>query len=150
MSLFIQISIVIIAIAFVILMYSLVQTLKILKDALNEIRLTIGQLRTDVSQITVDVKEAIHNTNAMTLDVREKLSSLDVVFETVNDIGQTIHTFTRAAKESAVGLVTPKKDSDKDSIRNESSNHAIKSGVGSAIIDGVVSSLRIWNKIKKK
>ncbi|MFX3634377.1 MAG: DUF948 domain-containing protein [Candidatus Pristimantibacillus sp.] len=149
MDLFIQISVVIIALAFVVLMYSIVQTMKVLKAAIDEIRLTVGQLRTDVSQITVDVKEAIHNTNAMTLDVRSKLSSLDVLFTTVNDIGQTIHTFTGAAKQSAASLVTSIKKDNRREVKQESSHKAAESGMASAIIDGVISSLRIWRKIKK-
>lgn len=149
MDLFIQVSVVIIALAFVILMYSIIQTMKVLKAAIDEIRLTVGQLRSDVSQITVDVKEAIHNTNAMTLDARAKLSSLDVLFTTVNDIGQTIHSFTGAAKQTAASLVTTIKKDNSRTAKDESCKKAADSGMASAIIDGVISSLRIWRKIKK-
>lgn len=140
MDMLIQISIAVIAVAFVILLYSLVQTLKILRAGLDEMRLTISQLRTDVMQITVDVKEAVHNTNAMTLDVRTKLNSLDVLFTSVNDIGHTIHTFTGAAKESAASVVSSIKSSGKP-VRDNS--------IISTILDGVISTIRIWNKLKK-
>lgn len=141
MDMLIQISIAVIAFAFVILLYSLVQTLKILRAGLDEMRLTISQLRTDVTQIAVDVKEAVHNTNAMTLDVRTKLNSLDVLFTSVNDIGHAIHTFTGAAKESASSLVS--------SIKSGSGKPARENGIINTIYDGIVSSIRIWNKIKK-
>lgn len=141
MDMLIQVSIAVIAFAFVILLYSLVQTLKILRAGLDEMRLTISQLRTDVTQIAVDVKEAVHNTNAMTLDVRTKLNSLDVLFTSVNDIGHAIHTFTGAAKESASSLVS--------SIKSGSGKPARENGIINTIYDGIVSSIRIWNKIKK-
>lgn len=141
MDTLIQISVAVIAVAFVILLYSLVQTLKILRAGLDEMRLTISQLRTDVTQIAVDVKEAVHNTNAMTLDIRTKLNSLDVLFTSVNDIGHTIHTFTGAAKESAASLVSSIKSGSGKPVRNN--------GIFHTIYDGVISSIRIWNKIKK-
>ncbi|WP_042162661.1 DUF948 domain-containing protein [Paenibacillus gorillae] len=153
MDLFIQICVAVIAVAFIILMYSVIQTMKVLKATLDEVRMTVGQLRTDVSQITVDVKEMIHNTNAMTLDVRGKLSALDVVFTTVNDIGQALHSFTGVVKQSAASVVSSIKAEDRPAApavlessrdRQDSSHH-----IASAVIDGVSSSLRIWNKIKK-
>lgn len=147
MDLFIQIGIAIIAIAFLILMYAIVQTLKVLKSALEEIRLTIGQLRTDVSQISVDMKEAIHHTNAMTLDVRKKLGSLDVIFASVNDIGQVLHSFTSAAKESVASIASSIKRDDRSEITDK--NDSNSNGISSIVIDGVISSLRILKKIKK-
>lgn len=141
MDLVMQISVAIIAIAFLVLLYSLIQTLKVLQGALDEMRKTVGSLRTEVTQISVDVKEAIHNTNAMTLDVRTKLSSLDVLFASVNDIGHALHSFTGAAKESAASVVA--------SIKREGNKPAEEPRLISAIYNGAISTIRIWNKVKK-
>ncbi|MFF2090228.1 DUF948 domain-containing protein [Paenibacillus sp. NPDC058174] len=150
MDLFIQICVAVIAVAFIILMYSVIQTMKVLKATLDELRLTVGQLRTDVSQITVDVKEMIHNTNAMTLDVRGKLSALDVVFTTVNDIGQALHSFTGVIKQSAASVVSSIKADDRPAaLESGRERQDTSHSLASAVIDGVSSSLRIWNKIKK-
>lgn len=136
-----QITIAVIAIAFLILLYSLIQTLKILRAALEEMRQTIGQLRTEVTQISVDVKAAVHNTNAMTLDLRTKLSPLDVLFTSVNDIGHAIHSFTGAARETAASLAASIKSANKKPVEEP--------GMLSMIYDGVISMIRIWNKVKK-
>jgi len=144
MDTFIQVSIGVIAVAFVILMYSVIQTMKVLKGALDEMRLAINQVRTDVSHISVEMKEAIHHTNAMTLDVRTKLRSLDVVFTAVNDIGQTIQSVTGPVKEVAASLLPAREK------RNAARSKSIdKSLIAGAIADGIISSMRIWKKIKK-
>jgi len=141
MDLLMQISIAVIAIAFLVLLYSLIQTLKVLRGTLDEMKQTIGSLRTEVTQISVEVKEAIHNTNAMTLDVRTKLSSLDVLFASVNDLGHALRSFTGAAKESAASVVA--------SIKGESKKPAGEPSLISTIYDGAISTIRIWNKVKK-
>jgi len=143
MDLLIQGGIIVIAIAFIILLYSIIQTMKVLKAAIEEMRLMIGQVRTDVSHISDDMKEAIHNTNAMTLDVRKKLSSLDILFTTVNEIGQTLHAFTGVAKDSAAEVATTMQNTT-GSKPQKKSNH-----ITSAIIDGVISTLRIVKKVKR-
>ncbi|TCN01195.1 uncharacterized protein YoxC [Paenibacillus sp. BK033] len=151
MDIFIQIIIAVITVAFVILMFFLIQTIKALTATLNEVRNTVGELRTDVSMISGDVKEMIHNTSEMTMDVRTKLRSLDVVFATVHDIGQTLHSFTGVMKETAAGLVTSiKSKSQREIIDSESARPSSGSGkVTAAIADGIISSLRIWRKLKQ-
>lgn len=141
MDIVIQISVAVIAVAFLVLLYSLVQTLKTLRGTLEETKETIGQLRTEVIQISVDVKEAIHNTNEMTRDVRTKLRSLDVLFTSVNDIGHAIHSFTGVARESAASLVS--------SIKRESNKPPKEPGMLSSIYDGIISTIRFYNKVKK-
>ena len=149
MDLFIQIGIIIITIAFMILMYSIVQTLKVLKAAIEELRLMIGQVRTDVSHISEDVKEAIHNTNKMTLDIRKKLSSLNILFATVNDIGQAVHSFTGIAKASAVNLATTLKKDQRQTEQSDPNTSKRSDGISTAIIDTIITSLRIWKRVKR-
>ncbi len=141
MELFIQIGIVIIAIGFIILMYSIVQTMKVLKAAIEEMQLMIGQVRVDVSHISDDIKKAIHNTNEMTMDIRTKLNSLDSVFGAADDIGRTVQVFTGIAKESAAQLAVTVEE-------QQNPNHQNEQKLTSAIIDGVMSTLRIWKKVK--
>jgi uncharacterized protein YoxC len=148
MDLYIQISIIVITVAIVILMYFLIQTMKVLKAALEEVRLTVGELRSDVSQISVDVKEMIHNTNEMTLDVRTKLRSLDILFATVNDVGQAVHSFTTVMKESAASLVTTIKGKEQHEVYDSNPVHSQKTKTISAVTDGIMSSIRIWRKLK--
>ncbi|WP_171056412.1 DUF948 domain-containing protein [Paenibacillus sinopodophylli] len=141
MDMVMQISIAVIAIAFLVLLYSLIQTLKVLRGALDEMRQTVGSLRAEVTQISVEVKEAIQNTNAMTLDVRTKLSSLDILFASVNDLGHALHSFTGAAKESAASVVA--------TIKGHERKQTDEPRILSSIYDGVISTIRVWNKVKK-
>ncbi|MCM3626923.1 DUF948 domain-containing protein [Paenibacillus glycanilyticus] len=149
MDLFIQIIIAVITVAFVILMFFLIQTIKALTATLDEVRSTVGELRTDVSQISGDVKEMIHHTNEMTLDVRTKLRSLDVVFATVHDIGQTLHSFTGAMKETAVSLVDNMKSKHKE-VQDSGTVRPRSGHITSAITDGIISSVRIWKKLRQQ
>ncbi|MFD0716030.1 DUF948 domain-containing protein [Paenibacillus sp. GCM10027626] len=150
MDLFIQAGMIVIAIAVFILMYAIWQTMKVLRAAIEEMRLMIGQVRTDISTISEDMKEAIHNTNAMTMDIRKKLNSLNVVFTVVNDIGQAVHAFTDAAKHSAKQLAASMEQKHRQSAHSED-DQAVKpkDGISVAIIDAVISSLRIWKKINR-
>ncbi|GLX66492.1 DUF948 domain-containing protein [Paenibacillus glycanilyticus] len=155
MDLFIQIIIAVITVAFVILMFFLIQTIKALTATLDEVRSTVGELKNDVSQISGDVKEMIHHTNEMTLDVRTKLRSLDVVFATIHDIGQTLHSFTGVMKETAVGIVHNMKDKakTKPEVYDEQANQANRKSSGNvtnALADGILSSVRIWRKLKQQ
>lgn len=142
MDIVIQISVAVIAIAFLVLLYSLVKTLKTVRGTLEETRQTIGQLRTEVSQISVDVKQAIHNTNAMTQDVRTKLSSLNVLFASVNDIGHAIQSFTGVARESAASIASTIKRESSIPVKEPSSKL-------SSIYNTILSTAVFWNKIKK-
>ena len=149
MDIFIQIIIAVITVAFVILMFFLIQTIKALTSTLNEVRNTVGELRTDVSEISGDVKEMIHNTTEMTLDVRTKLRSLDVVFATVHDIGQTLHSFTGVMKETAAGLVATVKNKAQREVYDSGTARPSNGKITSAITDGIISSLRIWRQLKQ-
>jgi|GEM_PF-1350115 len=150
MDIFIQVSIGIIAIAFVILIFSIIQTINVLKSTLEELRLSIGQLRVDVSQITVDMKEAIHHTNAMTLDVRTKLNSLDTVFAAANDMGTAMRSITAPVKEAAAGLLPSNNKKRLRAVKAKREKpEADTNRIASAVIDGLLSSIRIWNKMRR-
>ncbi|NOU91564.1 DUF948 domain-containing protein [Paenibacillus sp. LMG 31460] len=102
----VQISAIIAAVAFVFLVFYLIQTLKSLKNSLDEITLTMGQMKDEVTQISSEVQDVILNTNEMAIDVRVKLSKLNHLFSSVNDVGQVIHELTSSVKQSAASLIS--------------------------------------------
>ena len=102
----VQISAIIAAVAFVFLVFYLIQTLKSLKNSLDEITLTMGQMKDEVTQISSEVQDVILNTNEMAIDVRVKLSKLNHLFSSVNDVGQVIHELTSSVKQSATSLIS--------------------------------------------
>lgn len=150
MELVTQISVAIIAIAFVCAVYFIVQTLKVLKSTLEELRSTIGKVTTDVTQVTDEVRLIIHQTNAVTMDVREKLDTLDGLFQTVGDLGDAAHTLTSAAKQTAASIAAANQSEQLTAVSKESRAKGGKSDhkVMMAIVDGIASSLRIWKKLK--
>ena len=149
MDLLMQIGILVIAIAFIILMYSIIQTMKVLKSAIEEMRLTIGEVRSDVSRISDDMKETIQHTNEMAIDIKHKLSSLNIVFTAVNDIGQAVQTFTSIAKTSAAQLAAAIERKPAPTKRSSEPNIDKQQPVSNMVIDGIISGLQLWKKMKR-
>ncbi|TXK74799.1 DUF948 domain-containing protein [Paenibacillus sp. N3.4] len=140
----VQISAVIAAVAFVFLVFYLIQTLKSLKLSLDEITSTMGQMKNEVTQISSEVQDVILNTNEMAIDVRAKLSKLNHLFSSVNDVGQVIHELTTSVKQTATGFIAAVKQT---SIHKEEAQLSSK---WNTILNGVAISLDMWQKIKAK
>ncbi|MNJ62132.1 hypothetical protein D3C77_579610 [compost metagenome] len=134
-----QISISVITIALLVTLYFVIKALVSLTKTIEETKYAVGQLRTEMTSISADVKEAVHNTNVMTMDVRSKLHSLDVLFASVNDIGHAIQSFTGAARESAASIVATLKSEEKK-----------EPGVVGTVCDGILSGFRLWQKVKSR
>jgi hypothetical protein len=85
--------------------------------------------------------------------VRTKLKSLDSVFSSVNDIGHAIQAFTGAAKESAATITAKLRKNSKlplqQAVRAQELQKPQAPPALNAIYDGIVSSIRIWRKLKK-
>ncbi|MGO4499226.1 DUF948 domain-containing protein [Paenibacillus sp. 2RAB27] len=139
-----QISVCVVAVAFVFLVFYLIQTLKSLKHSLDEITSTMGQMKNEVTEISSDVKDVILNTNEVAIDMRMKLSTLNHLFGTVQDVGQVLHELSSSVKQSASALIAsvkPIETSGKTSPLN---------GKLKAILQGATMTLEIWDKIKVK
>ncbi|WP_261303771.1 DUF948 domain-containing protein [Paenibacillus andongensis] len=134
----VQISAIIAAVAFVFLVFYLIQTLKSLKNSLDEITLTMGQMKNEVTQISSEVQDVILNTNEMAIDVRMKLSKLNHLFSSVQDVGQVIHELTSSVKQSATSLVSAIKQTQPLSTKWKT------------ILQGAAISYEILQKMKAK
>lgn len=140
----VQISAIIAAVAFVFLVFYLIQTLKSLKNSLDEITLTMGQMKDEVTQISSDVQDVILNTNEMAIDVRVKLSKLNHLFSSVNDVGQVIHELTSSVKQSATSLISAVKQT------NLTQQTQPLSTKWKTILQGVAISYEMLQKMKAK
>lgn len=140
----VQISAIIAAVAFVFLVFHLIQTLKSLKNSLDEITLTMGQMKDEVTQISSEVQDVILNTNEMAIDVRVKLSKLNHLFSSVNDIGQVIHELTSSVKQSATSLISAVKQT------NLTQQTQPLSTKWKTILQGAALSYEMLQKIKAK
>lgn len=139
-----QISVCVVAVAFVFLVFYLIQTLKSLKHSLDEITSTMGQMKNEVTEISSDVKDVILNTNEVAIDMRMKLSTLNHLFGTVQDVGQVLHELSSSVKQSATSLIASVKPTE-TSAKTSPLNGKLK-----AILQGATMTLEIWDKIKVK
>ncbi|MDQ0892282.1 uncharacterized protein YoxC [Paenibacillus sp. V4I9] len=140
----VQISAIIAAVAFVFLVFYLIQTLKSLKNSLDEITLTMGQMKDEVTQISSEVQDVILNTNEMAIDVRVKLSKLNHLFSSVNDVGQVIHELTSSVKQSATSLISAVKQTN---ITQQTQPLSTK---WKTILQGAAISYEMLQKMKAK
>ncbi len=140
----VQISAIIAAVAFVFLVFYLIQTLKSLKNSLDEITLTMGQMKDEVTQISSEVQDVILNTNEMAIDVRVKLSKLNHLFSSVNDVGQVIHELTSSVKQSATSLISAVKQT------NLTQQTQPLSTKWKTILQGAAISYEMLQKMKAK
>ncbi|MGO4270908.1 DUF948 domain-containing protein [Paenibacillus sp. TAF58] len=140
----VQISAIIAAVAFVFLVFYLIQTLKSLKISLDEITLTMGQMKNEVTQISSEVQDVILNTNEMAIDVRVKLSKLNHLFSSVNDVGQLIHELTSSVKQSATSLISAVKQTN---LTQETQPLRTK---WKTILQGAAISYELLQKMKAK
>jgi uncharacterized protein YoxC len=139
-----QISVCVVAVAFVFLVFYLIQTLKSLKHSLDEITSTMGQMKNEVTEISSDVKDVILNTNEVAIDMRMKLSTLNHLFGTVQDVGQVLHELSSSVKQSASSLIASVKPTE-TSAKTSPLNGKLK-----AILQGATMTLEVWDKIKVK
>ncbi|OCT15921.1 hypothetical protein A8709_09865 [Paenibacillus pectinilyticus] len=139
-----QISAIVVAIAFVFLVFYLIQTLKSLKHSLDEITSTMGQMKDEITDITSEVKDVLLNTNEVAIDMRMKLSNLNHLFGSVQDVGQVLHELSSSFKQSASGFISAIKQTGKPKPSQS------RSDKWRSILKGVAISLDIWDGIKSK
>ncbi|MFS0785768.1 DUF948 domain-containing protein [Shouchella sp. 1P09AA] len=107
------IGVLVFAIAFLIAVFSLLPAMRNLAKTLDKTATTVAQLEKSLDEITGEVKVTLHNTNETIMDVNEKVTKLNPLFDMIHDSGEAAHrasaalstyTLTRvnAAKQEAV------------------------------------------------
>lgn len=105
MEILIGVCVAVLTVALVLVLTAAFRTLKQAGAAIEEARLTMNELREEVLQVSQDARAVVHNTNAVTLDAREKMKELDALFGSVREIGQAAYSLTSAVRETASGVV---------------------------------------------
>ncbi|WP_183192835.1 DUF948 domain-containing protein [Brevibacillus nitrificans] len=137
-----EISALLIAVAFVILTFYLIRTLQAVKNSLDEVTNTLVQMKIEVREIGDEVKEVVENANEMAVDLRTKLTMLDHLFRSANDVGQVVHELTSSLKESATSLIASM-----TSFKN-SKKTAQPTGKWHSLLEGVIAAADLWQKVK--
>lgn len=137
-----EISALMVAIAFVILTFFLIRTLQSVRGSLDEVTQTLGQMKIEVREIGEEVKEVVESANEMADDLRTKLTKLDHLFNSVNDVGQVVHEITSTVKESATSLIATFKQPKNSPIRPQRTDR------WHSILDGVMVATDIWQRMR--
>ncbi|GED34421.1 DUF948 domain-containing protein [Brevibacillus centrosporus] len=137
-----EISALLIAVAFVILTFYLIRTLQAVKNSLDEVTNTLVQMKIEVREIGDEVKEVVEKANEMAVDLRTKLTMLDHLFSSANDVGQIVHELTSSIKESATSLIASM-----TSFKN-SKKIAQPPGRWHSVFEGVIAAVDLWQKVK--
>ncbi len=79
----IEISVAVVAIAFAALVVFLIQTLRSVSDLLGQTNMVIRELQEQMNGISTEAVELLRHTNEVSVDVRNKLHSIDSVVDSV-------------------------------------------------------------------
>ena len=137
-----EMSAIMVAIAFVILTFFLIRTLQSVRSSLDEVTQTLGQMKIEVREIGDEVKAVVGNANEMAVDLRTKLTKLDHLFSSVNDVGQVVHELTTTVRQSATGFFA----SFKQPKRGAAPAHRTEKW--QAVLEGALAAADVWLRMK--
>lgn len=98
---YIKISVASVSGAVIYLIYNLNQTLRKGMGTLEETNKTLEEVRKAVHGLTEESKQLIHTANQITVDVKGKMSNVDPLLESAQDVGEMIHNVTHSIKEAS-------------------------------------------------
>ncbi|MEK8130925.1 DUF948 domain-containing protein [Paenibacillus filicis] len=134
----IELSVAVVAIAFAALVVYLIKTLRSVTDLLSQTNVTIREIQGQISGISVEATELLRHTNEVTLDVRNKLHSIDPVVDSVKNIGDAVQEVTDTVKEATAAVA--------GSIRKNVPKEAPKTGEAiGRVIQAMPMVLEIWH-----
>jgi len=137
-----EMSAIMVAIAFVILTFFLIRTLQSVKSSLDEVTQTLGQMKIEVREIGDEVKAVVGNANEMAVDLRTKLTKLDHLFSSVNDVGQVVHELTTTVRQSATGFFASFKQPKRGSAP------AQRTEKWQTVLEGALAAADVWLRMK--
>ncbi|MFJ7638211.1 DUF948 domain-containing protein [Peribacillus sp. NPDC097264] len=98
---YIKLSVASVSGAVVYLIYNLNKTLRKGMGTLEETNKTLEEVRKAVHGLTDESKQLIHTANQITVDVKGKMSNVDPLLESAQDVGEMIHNVTSTIKEGS-------------------------------------------------
>ncbi|MFH5186388.1 DUF948 domain-containing protein [Paenibacillus sp. TAB 01] len=100
----IQISVALIAVAFVVLVAFLIVTLRSMSELLKQTNTTIRELQGEIKGISKEASHLLQHTNQVTVDVLDKLHSLDPTFDSVKQVGEVVEDITSSVKQASTAV----------------------------------------------
>lgn len=143
MSIIIQVSIAVVAIAFAVLVVFLIQALRNVSSLLAQTNVTIKELQTQINGLSVEATELLRHTNEVTVDVRNKLHSLDPVVYSIKHVGDAVSEVTSSFKTATSTVAGTLREQVKDS-------KVLKDGKAAVVLQAVPIVMGLWQNYKKK
>ncbi|MBP1153907.1 MULTISPECIES: DUF948 domain-containing protein [unclassified Paenibacillus] len=100
-NMIITISVAVAAGAFVALVIFIIMTLRSVSELLVQTNTTIQEIQGQIQGISTEAAELLRHTNEVTMDVRNKLHSIDPVVYSVKNIGDAVQEVTSSLKQAS-------------------------------------------------
>jgi uncharacterized protein YoxC len=148
----IEISVAVIAIAFVVLVIYLVMMTKTLQATFNQVNHLIVDARKQLDDSGCEAKKTAEHTTQMSANLKNKMDSLDFIFNSIANVGEVLEKKTYAFKQKVLhpsfiheaqsSLASP--HAEKNSTDSEAVN------VAADVLEFAGLGIRLWKKLKKK
>ncbi|WP_243767192.1 DUF948 domain-containing protein [Paenibacillus agricola] len=143
-NLIIEISVAAVALAIVVLIVFLITTLRSMSALLVQTNSTIHELQHHLAGVTKEASDVLRHTNAVTVDVLNKLHSLEPTFHSVKQVGEAVDEITTSVKNASVSVAR--------TIKNKVESEAYLPATSkiAKAIQTIPLILDIWHQIKLK
>ncbi|MCU6796926.1 DUF948 domain-containing protein [Paenibacillus sp. WQ 127069] len=143
-SMIIEISVAAVALAFVVLVVFLITTLRSMSALLVQTNTTIHDLQNHVVGVTKEASDVLRHTNAVTVDVLNKLHSLEPTFHSVKQVGEAVDEITTSVKNASVSVARTIKEKVASEAYSPTTSKIAKA------INTIPLVLDIWHQIKHR
>jgi uncharacterized protein YoxC len=125
--------------------------LKTARSTFKQIDFTLIELRKQIDHTGEEVKKIIEQTNYISIDFRDKLESLNSIFNTVSNIGEVLEEVTDSIKTEAFSSLYKEENLSSSASLLEGQENRTKTLA--KVIDFLELaglSFTLWQKIKKR
>jgi uncharacterized protein YoxC len=143
-NLVIEISVAAVALAFVVLVVFLITTLRSMSALLVQTNSTIHELQQHLAGVTKEASDVLRHTNAVTVDVLNKLHALEPTFNSVKEVGEAVDEITTSVKNASVTVARSIKKKVENEAYMPTTNKIAKA------ISTIPLILDIWHQIRMK
>ncbi|NOU94953.1 DUF948 domain-containing protein [Paenibacillus sp. LMG 31456] len=140
----IEISVAIIAVAFVVLVAFLIVTLRSMSALLVQTHTTMQDLQHEVKGIAKEASDVLRHSNAVTVDILNKLHSLEPTFDSMKQVGEAVEGITSTVKQASVSVARTIKDKVDEDVHSTA-----PSKLGTAL-KAIPILLDVWQQFKHR
>lgn len=137
----IGVSVLLIALAFIVLVFYLVQTLNTAKASLEETSRTLNKMQEKLDQLSQEMLGVIENSNHITTDVKQKLASVNQLFESAKHTGEVVDQVTTSVKQVSASVARSVQENVDDALKNNKNRIT-------DVLGWVSAGMMVWQKWK--